>query len=151
MSNLQTSKYAQMGLAALLPGMQYMIEQMQCLLDEQRALLARLQDDSQPGEKSLSVNRKRRAGAKNAWSGMTAEERSREMKRRIRMRAKKAHAASVMSKDHPDHAKWAAKQRRARKKAWAAKSAAEKKRWVQAMQAGKAKAAAAPYVNGRAS
>jgi hypothetical protein len=86
-----TTTYAQMGMASLLPGMQYMVELMQKQLDEMRDHLAALQNGGAPKRlgrppKSAvaadSVRAARRSGASGAWANLTAEQRSEEMKRR---------------------------------------------------------------------
>jgi predicted Fe-S protein YdhL (DUF1289 family) len=124
--------FAQMGLAALIPGVQYAVEQVQAILDNLRAELAALQEGGtalyepakpkrgqpaktesgrmsmaglKPGtaeyravgahnkrleREAKSTNSQRAQGARNAWSGMTPEERSAEMKRRIAVTRGKA-------------------------------------------------------------
>ena len=111
-----TTTYAQMGMAALLPGMQYMLDRMQAELDQMREHLATLQ---QGGDPSHQKNPKRVAGGRNGWPS-DPEERSREMQRRRQVARSKKIAAD-------------------RKRAWAKKTPAEKQAWVEAVQAGKAK------------
>jgi hypothetical protein len=134
----ESLRYAQMGMAALIPRMQHMIDRMQAELDEMREHLAQLQ---QNGDRPGTANGRRAQPAKRGWAGMTAAERSTEMLRRMEVRKKNQAGAptSPVSKNHPDHAQWTAKMARARKRAWNSKSPAEKKKWQQAMQAGRRK------------
>lgn len=114
-----------MGMASLLPGMQYTVERMQRMLDEFRAELAALQVGHHGA--------KARAG-KGAWAGTTTEERSEIAKRRWETRRRNA-AAKAGEKipglhprdaQHPGHDAWIAKLKVAHKKAWAALTPAEK-------------------------
>jgi hypothetical protein len=111
-------KFVQMGIATLMPGMQYMIERMQATLDEMRGQLARLQG----AEEAEPVTSKRRVDAgKQGWAGMSAEERSAEMRRRYKVRAKKARASAAKSR-------------------WDEMSKKEREEWKHKMQAGRKKA-----------
>lgn len=87
------STYAQMGMAALIPGMQYMIDQMQAQLDELRTRLAAMQEGNAASLKPLNQKRRgrppkdekferRSKAAAAVWAKMTPEQRSAEMKRR---------------------------------------------------------------------
>lgn len=126
--------YAMSGMAAFLPGMQYMMELMQRQFDELRGQLALMQTGTK--EKSHSNG--------HGWGDMSAEERSTEMKRRRAVsKHKQAAARHPRDKDHPDHAKWVAKLAKGRKAAWDRKPKAEKEAWKTAMKAAKAKQLAA--------
>jgi hypothetical protein len=133
----ELTRYAHMGMAAYIPGMQRMIELMQHQLDELRHELQLAQDGDGSGRKALKSPRKS-AGAKWGWEGMSAEERSREMKRRMAVaKRKKQGKLHPRDKDHPDHEKWGANRSEARKKIWAGKTKAEKEQWKEAMKKGK--------------
>jgi hypothetical protein len=120
----ETPTYAEMGIAALLPGMQHMLTLMQGQLDEMRATLANLQNG---GARKKKLGRPPGTNAKSSASGWPAdpEERSREMKRRMAVAAEKKAQPSALSI--------------ARKKAWAGLSVRDRKRRIAAMQAGKKK------------
>jgi hypothetical protein len=74
-----TTTYAQMGMAALLPGMQHMLTLMQDELDRMRQLL----EAAQSGELPRPVGRPPKYPGKGGWDKFrTPEERSAEMRRR---------------------------------------------------------------------
>lgn len=75
--------------------------------------------------------------AKSGWPD-DPQERSREMKRRMAV-AKANKAKHPREPGHPDHAQWAAKMKKARKRTWDKKSPAERQAVVEAMMAGKRK------------
>ena len=81
--------YTQMGMAALLPVMQYMIELMQTQLDEMRIKLAALQGMSAEPEK------KKANGHKAYWDRMTRKQRA---DRLAKMQAGKSKAARLRKK-----------------------------------------------------
>jgi hypothetical protein len=149
-----------MGIAAMLPGMQHMLELMQHELDRMREMLAAAQTGELPRAvvKNLGyrVEQRRPVGrpprtpeqarfkAKSGWDKLSPEERSAEMMRRIQVAREKREAARIAAlhpRDvgHPDHEKWAANLRKTRKSEWEKKSPAQKKAFVAAMKAGKAK------------
>ena len=134
----ELNRYAASGMAAYLPGMQYMIELMQHELDEFRNRLALLQEMKEPVE-GRKRGRPKGSGGSYGWEGMTPEERSAEMKRRMQVHKRKL---LVTHPDHPDHAKWVAKMARLHRAVWAKKTKAEKEAWKAKMAAGKVKAAA---------
>jgi hypothetical protein len=146
----ETTKMAQMGMAALLPGMQFMIERMQAELDEMRRALGILQAGEVP--KKVGRPRKVATGA-SGWSD-DPEERSREMKRRYEVRDKKRAAqGNPRDKDHPNHAEWVAKTAKAHKRFWKNMTPAQRKARLAAMAAGQkrnAKAKAKPRVKAQA-
>lgn len=131
-----------MGMASLLPGMQYTVERMQRMLDEFRAELAALQAGHHGA--------KARAGM-GAWAGTTTEQRSEIAKRRWETRRRNA-AAKAGEKipglhprdpQHPGHDAYIAKLRAAQKRAWKALSPAAKQAKVESMRRiGKARKAA---------
>lgn len=79
--------YTQMGMAALLPGMQHLIELMQGELDRMRTTLEQLQSGEAPVKKD--------GRGSTYWAAMTPEQRSIEMKKRWRDRAAKANGNAV--------------------------------------------------------
>jgi hypothetical protein len=143
--NDETTIYAQMGMAALLPGMKYMLERMQTVVEEMQNLLAHMQDGGETvAERKLA--RRHVVAGRNGWAGMTAEERKVEMRRRFKVREEKkaAKAAETVkspaSKAHPDHEEWRKKLVKAKKRAWKKKSPEEREKWLSAMRAGRSKA-----------
>lgn len=74
-----TTDFAQMGIAALLPGMQYAVDQMQKVLNDMREALGAPQNGRPPAK-----------GKQGGWEKMTSAQRSLEMKRRELARDKKA-------------------------------------------------------------
>jgi hypothetical protein len=77
----------------------------------------------------------------SGWSS-DPEERSREMRRRFKVRDQKREQNQVKhlsprDKAHPDHAEWKKKLGRARKREWAAMTPAQRKARLAAMAAGK--------------
>jgi len=134
----ELSKYAQMGLAALLPGMQRMIELMQHELDMMRAQLADMQG---PPKKRMGRPPKAIAGAKlpSGWPA-DPEERKREMQRRIANRGKLKQAAKATEPaiaQDPDRNKFRKKMSKISKRRWASMSVRERKQRVAAMMAGR--------------
>jgi hypothetical protein len=115
----KNTNFSQMGMAALLPGMQYLADQMQAVLDEFRAALAAAQAAPMNG---IKRGRPPQADGPrpSIWSQMTAVQRSAEMKRRIAKRKNPA---------------------KARK--WPQYSPAQLKKRIDAVAEGKRKAAAA--------
>lgn len=131
------SQYAQMGLAALLPGMQRMVELMQQALDEQRALLLNLQHNGSARRTAKVTKSKIVSRAHVARSGWPADpgERSKEMKRRQAVAREKQFAERAQhlhprDAGHPDHAKWLAKMKRTTKRHWDSLSPAARKRKI---------------------
>lgn len=115
-SNPEQDRYAAMGVAALLPGMQYMVEIMQTKLDEMRTLLAHAQNGA------TRTRAKKSAGAQSGWAGMTPEERSIEMKRRQAVaRAKGGRGTAAATR-------------------WAKATQKQKAEWKAKMQAGRRRA-----------
>lgn len=81
-----------MGRAALLPGMRYMLEQMQAIVDEFRQTLAALQNGNSVDESQANKPKRGRPPKSGYWASMTPEQRSAEMKRRAEMGRGKAKA-----------------------------------------------------------
>jgi len=126
----QTSFYAAAGLAAMIPGMQYAIDQMQKQLDEMKARLMTLQGG---------------APARRGRPPADPEARSREMKRRIAVSRGKAvpkSATHPRDRNHPEHAAWLRKMKRAQKKRWEAMTPIVREAQLATMAAGRSKAAA---------
>jgi hypothetical protein len=139
MKSTENTTYAVMGVAALLPGMQFMIEQMQAKLDDMRAMLAGLQTGERP-RRGRPPGSAKAEGARSAWAGMTAEERSIEMKRRFAVRmAKQTGKMHPRDPNHPKHQEFAAKVRKAQKRAWANLTPAQRKARLARMLAGRGK------------
>jgi hypothetical protein len=84
--------FSVLGKASMIPGMQYMLEQMQQMLDDVRAEVARLGSPEKkakrgrrPGPEAAAVSSI--AGKRRGWAKYSTEEaRSEEMKRRMRVR-----------------------------------------------------------------
>jgi hypothetical protein len=137
----ETTSYAKMGVAALLPGMNFMLEKMQQQIDEMKTMLGILQEQPTVLEGKRSVGRPRKI--KSSWSD-DPEERKLEMQRRMKIREQKRVAhIPVSSKAHPDHAKWIEKITRQRKREWAALSPQKRRERLARMEAGRAKQRAA--------
>jgi hypothetical protein len=136
MKTTTNNEFAQMGLAALLPGMKYMLELMQKAFDEKRDLLTALQE----GIEAVTPKRiGRPPGAKNRiQSGWPTdpEERRIEMKRRIAMRGKKPKLHPRDPK-HPGHDEWMAKMKSVQKKTWKNMTVAQRKARLASMAAGR--------------
>ena len=130
-----TGIYAQMGLAAMLPGMVHMLEMMQTEVDNMRTQLAAMQGQAAMGEPRRRGPGKRKPGYGYALpegaKGLTGwpadpEERKLEMQRRMaKWKVKQPQKESALSKQ--------------RKRAWAALSPAKRKARLAAMAAGKQK------------
>ena len=139
------SRFVAGGMAAFLPGMVYMAEliseTMQDVIDSLKRDLGMFQEmDERPAKK-----KKDRRGS--SWAGLSAEERSAEMKRRRAIgEAKKASAAKLHPRDaaHPGHEAWLEKMRAAQKKRWDSFTPAERKAQIRKMsKAGRASSHAA--------
>jgi hypothetical protein len=117
------NRYAASGMAAFLPGMQYMVELMQRQLDEFRAQLAIYQH----GEAEAVPQRKQRkgsSGGKTYWSKLSPEERSEEMQRRHEVRQIKTRKLIRM---------------KAARTRWDRMTKAQRQEWQAKMVAGKKK------------
>lgn len=112
-----------------------MIELMQRAYDDQRNLLAALQD----GGRELSVKAERQA---SGWPA-DPEARKLEMARRQKVAAKKR-GSHLHPRDprHPEHEEWLKKMRRGKKRQWASLTAAEKKTRLDHMAAARREKAA---------
>jgi hypothetical protein len=106
---------AAMGYAALLPGMQKMLDLMQRQVDDMRARLAELQ-----------------AGPVARQSG--SEKTRRRIKTAAKKKAKKMHPRDPQ---HPEHAKWAKSVGGAITKAWASMTVKQRKQRLAKMRAGR--------------
>lgn len=152
--NDETVSYAQMGMAAMLPGMVRMVELMQAQVDELRAQLGQMQPPKKKMGRPSKADLEQRAaldgtnlaGSPRAASGWPADPEARraEMRRRMQVAAAKNGQALVSKVDnhprspgHPGHAKWVAKMKKTRKKAWAVMTEAQRKEQVQRMVAGR--------------
>ena len=122
----QQTNFEQMGKAALIPGMQYMLDMMQKQLDEFRAALN-------------GVSKIKERKPNTYWQSMTPEERSAEISRRHKVTLAKSHPRNP---DHPDHEKWLEKMRKGGKARWAKMTPTQKKSHLKAMNDGKKRKAA---------
>jgi len=136
-------QFAQMGLAALLPGMTYMLELMTRAVSEKRDLLGLLQE----GLPAMS-----RPKGKQGWSD-DPEERSREMKRRQQVgRLKRGEGFATASanevpipnhprnKNHPQHKLWLKRIKKSREGYWDKLTPAQRVARLNQMAEGKRKA-----------
>lgn len=93
-----TDRFARMGMAAMMPGMVYMIELMQEQLDQLRAMIGMVQPEPQApirvtnkllerhDDGTLTYKKRRAKGAGSYWDKLSPEERSAEMQRRMAKR-----------------------------------------------------------------
>ena len=102
---MKSSNWERMGLAAMVPGMQYLIELMQAELDRMRDMLAGAAETQPRKAPSSGLNTKGKPVGDSYWASMTAEERSAEMLRRRAVAAGKR-KLHPRDKAHPDHEKW---------------------------------------------
>lgn len=141
-----TTKYEQMGIAALLPGMTYAIELVQKQLDEMRGQLEVIMSG---GGTARKVGRPKgsTSASRNGWAGMTPEERSAEMRRRQMVAVGKAEPRAK-KRGTTKEGKIGSYQ----KQLWASYTPAQRKKRIAAARAGfmAAKAAKAKHVNGAA-
>ena len=128
--------YQRMGMAALIPGMQFMIDRMQKELDDLRQVLTGLQqeketDDDEPvGDLEKWLYKRKSKSSKSYWAGMTPKERSAEMKRRAKVAFDKKQAATAPGEEvdidslhprdsrSPRHKAYVAKVKRGQKRYW---------------------------------
>jgi hypothetical protein len=75
---MKTDRFSEMGMASLLPGMQYMLDQMQGELSHIR--------------QTLAAHQELKPKNSGPWANMSPKERSIEMKRRIEVRRRKKQA-----------------------------------------------------------
>jgi len=147
----EITTYAQMGVAALIPGMQRMIELMQHELDMMRARLTGMQEPRKKMGRPRKVVTAVVTGEKlpSGWPA-DPEERKLEMARRMaargtkRKKRTKAVVQSMVNKDHPDHEKFRKKMKRIAKRRWANMTPRERKVKLAAMQAGRRPRAEGP-------
>jgi len=128
MENSQLNLFAASGMAAIIPGFQYALDQLQKMLDDIRLQLAAMQGGVTP-------KRGRPAGStgRNGWSDDPVERRA-EMKRRMAKRQPHLHPRD---KNHPEHAAWVEKMRQVQKKRFEGMSFKERKEWKAKMQQGR--------------
>jgi hypothetical protein len=103
-----------------------------------------------PGSRNKSADPR---GGGASWSGMTAEERSVEMKRRqavaeAKRAAKRGETVKVKGMhprdpNHPGHNQWIERLRASQKRAWASRGKKQQRVQLEKMRAGKASARAA--------
>lgn len=142
----ETPNYTQMGIAALIPGAQYVLAKIEGELDKLRAMLAAAQANGAGSARDyIEAEAPRKPdGRGSSWQGMTREERKAEGRRRAQKArenkaAKEANAPRHPSDPrHPAHEKWIANLRASQKKYWASKSKAARKAQIKKMHEGKA-------------
>lgn len=124
--NQRMTKYEEMGIASLLPGMIRMHEMMGEAIQEVQEQLARVQGrlaaGDEPDEEVPAVRMKRKKSAQALyWARMTVDERSAEMKRRGMVGRKKAAGKPTHPRDprHPDHEAWTKKLSKRIRASWA--------------------------------
>jgi hypothetical protein len=132
----EISSYAQMGVAALLPGMQHMLTLMQVQLDEMRARLGLLQNGGGAARKKRVRRLHRKAPSPNrtryGWPA-DPEDRRKEMARRREVARSNARKKShPRDPGHPDHEAWVEKMRKANRRTWKNLSPADRKARIQA-------------------
>lgn len=115
LSPMKADRFSQMGIAALLPGMQFMIDEMQEVAARLRQTLYALQDDA-------PKRRGRPPGSGKAVAGITT----------------RGTPAKLHPRDprHPEHEAWAEMMSKAQKKRWNNLSAAARKKQIAKMTAG---------------
>jgi hypothetical protein len=141
--------YSVFGIAALLPGMQHMVDLMQEQLDQFREQLEAAQTSKKRiGRPPGSVNKAQ--GPASFWAKMTPEQRRIEGQRRRAVamgeapsqdhdpyRTKAKRKGHPRNPEHPGHEAWLAKLRAAQKKAWAGMSKVQQRAQKARMQAGR--------------
>lgn len=144
----QTNKYAQMGRAALLPGMMHVLELMQHAIDELRAELEgasveprRVDTATKRGRPSKGVEAIK-GRASSGWPD-DPQERKKEMARRMAKRGKPTNGAPAVptvalklhprDAGHPGHEEWLKKMRAASKKRWKNMSEAARQAAIERM------------------
>jgi hypothetical protein len=141
-----TDKFAQMGMAALLPGMQHMLDLMEDHLKTFRAALAHAQSNgasSNGTEPEEPKKRGRPPGLSNSdrsksyWGKMTPEERTAEMSRRFEVHRQKAAAAAGAG--NKAAAKKARKVSNYQKNLWASYTPEERAERIRKAHAGRTK------------
>ena len=153
----KTNEYIQMGIAALLPGMQYLIDKMQAQIDDFRQELARLQGTQPkklgrpPKERPQNVESPARSrGSASYWAKMTPKERSAEMRRRQQVAAgvkpgrkmppkAEAKPLKLHPRDprHPGHAAYLKNLGKSSRNYWKNMTVAERKARLDKMAAGR--------------
>jgi hypothetical protein len=141
-ANDDVTKYAHMGMAALLPGMMHMLDMMQRQIDEFRARLNGAQAQPRRVEGATKLGRPRKnveAVEGRASSGWPAdpEERRAEMRRRQAV-AKAKRTAKLHPRDaaHPGHAAWVEKIGKVQRARWKKMTPRERNERLAKMQAG---------------
>lgn len=168
---MKPDRFTEMGIASLLPGMQYMIDEMQERLTHLKQTLLAFREHREEGLRRVAreINQefgfepKRRGrppGSKNgagryakkagSWANMSKAERSVEMKRRQMVaqlnrggpRMQKPTKMHPRDPNHPGHAEWLQKISKANRKHWASLSASARKKQIKNMVARRVNGAA---------
>ena len=151
----ENDKYAQMGRAALIPGLQLAQEILERALSDIRGELAEMQNGDAPMKqrgRPLKTDQTQAGaplktiGKGSAWAKMTAAERSREMKRRQAVARANRSAKEQAAFEAERKARYSV----AAKKRWAAMSKTQQKARMAHMVAAKAKKPSVKLVNGSA-
>ena len=159
--------YQHMGMAALIPGMQFMLDRMQKELDDLRNVLAGLQQKQKETEeppKDLEdyLWKRKSKTSKGYWAAMTSEQRSAEMRRRAKVAftKKQSHADGAIDVDQlhprdarsPRHKKWRKNVRSAQRRRWDNMSQQERTAAIDRMLAARAitNQKKSQHINGRA-
>jgi len=140
----ENDKYAQMGRAALIPGLQLAQEILERALSDIRGELAEMQNGDAPMKKRGRPPKG--VGKGSDWARMIAAERSAEMKRRQAV----ARANRSAKEQAADAAERKARLSAAAKQRWANMTKSAKKARIAHMVAAKAKKPSARLVNGSA-
>lgn len=151
-ANDEVQRYAQMGMAALLPGMQHMLDLMQRQLDAMRLELSAAQEPQKKLRRPLKAAEAPAPAPARNPSGWPADpdERKKEMARRMQARDAKrrqraqAHPKSIAAKDHPQHEKFVKIMRQASKRSWDNLTPKQRKARLAKMAAGRKAKQAAP-------
>ena len=145
----QNASYAQMGMAATLPGLIRALEIVQQHVDELQAQLGQRQPAGKKLGRTSKADLEQRAqldvtnllGAKSGWPADPEERRAEALRRRAVAAAKRNPATPKKlhprDAEHPDHTKWLRTMRRAQRKSWDAMSATERESRIAKAVAGR--------------
>jgi hypothetical protein len=162
-SKEQIASYEQMGIAALLPGMQFMVERMQKELDAMKLQLAGLQngrdqvtplgqflraEDSSVRKMMQKRGRPGRSRRSSGWPDDPEERKVESARRRAVSLAKqkakqKEKELPAQNKDSPKHEAWVKKLRASQRRYWNNLTATEKKNRIAKLTAARRKQKAA--------
>lgn len=147
----EIERYQAAGIAVTIGGLEQVQDLIQQRIDELSAQLAGLRGIRRTKQsKHSEVDIAKSTGVATYWAKMSPKERSAEMDRRIAVRKRKAAKTErtkngrfpVTDERNPKHDAWLKNLRKARKRAWNTKTAAEKEAWKTKMHAGRERSAA---------